>query len=165
MGSLPERLAAMELTFAREAEDLRGQIAALTVRPGDVERDLERLRIAGEVFAEVPAEDGPEPAADEPVVPRPGRGVPAVEPWRPDADQAGQLAGLPRAYRDVPEVIDDAGMPLRSVDVRRSLGIGAGHGEAEAMRGKLRRPAERGWCVTPEPGRFALAPGVYRRMP
>jgi hypothetical protein len=61
MGSLPERLAAREPAVAREAEDLRGQIAALTVRPGDVERDLERPRIAGEVFAEVPAEDGPEP--------------------------------------------------------------------------------------------------------
>ena len=43
-------------------------------------------------------------------------------------------------------MIDDAGMPLRSVDVCRSLGIGigigigigAGHGETEAMRGKLR---------------------------
>ena len=127
----------------------------------------QRLRIAGEAFAQVLAEDGPEPGADEPVVPRPpahpGRGVPAVELWRPDADHTRQLAGLPQAYRDVLEVIDDAGMPLRSADACRWLGIGAGHGETEAMRGKLRRPAERGWCVTPEPGRLALAPGGYGR--
>ena len=88
MGSLPQRPAAREPAVAREAQDLRGQIAALTVRPGDLERDLERLRIAGEMFAEVPAEDGPQPAAHEPVVPRPlacpGRGVLAVEPHHAD---------------------------------------------------------------------------------
>jgi len=72
MGSLPQRPAARELAVARDAQDLRGQIAALTVRLGDVERDLERLRIAGEVFAEVLAEDGPQPVAHEPVVLRPG---------------------------------------------------------------------------------------------
>lgn len=36
MGPLPERLVAKEPAFALEAEDLRGQIAALTVQLGDV---------------------------------------------------------------------------------------------------------------------------------
>lgn len=170
MGSLPERLAAKELAATREAEDLRVQIAALTERLGGLERGLERLRIAREVFAEVLAEDDPEPvepagrAVAGSVVRSAGRGVLGVEPWRADADQTRLLAGLPQAYRDVLEVIEDAGVPLRSVDVCRSLGIGAGHNETEAMRGRLLRLAERGWCVVPEQGRFALAPGVHGRM-
>lgn len=87
-----------------------------------------------------------------------------VPAFAPGADPSAALAGLPRAYRDALEVIDDAGEPLRSVDLCRSLGLGVQARVTEAMRGKLNRLVERGWCVSPEAGRYALAPGVCGRI-
>ena len=40
-----------------------------------------------------------------------------------------------RAYRDVLEVLEDTGQPLRSVDLCRSLGLGVKANATEAMRG------------------------------
>ena len=76
-----------------------------------------------------------------------------------------RIAGsLPQPYRDVLEVMDDSGVPLRAVDLCRSLGLGVQARFTEAMRGKLNRLVERGWCVSPESGRYALAPGVCGRI-
>jgi hypothetical protein len=124
-----------------------------------------RLRIGRSVLAEVLAEDDEPGAAVPPAVPagpakRDGRRWQTV-PYRSDDRD---LRSLPQTYRDVLEVLDDAGQPLRSVDLCRSLGLGAPAGATEAMRGKLKRLTERGWLVSPAAGRYALAPGVAGRI-
>lgn len=168
MGSLLERLEARERAVAERIEELREQIAALTGQLGEAEQDVKRLRIGRAVVAELLAED--EPAPGEALSPAAGVVAAAasrwamVPSWRPDAGIPEQLAGLPRAYRDVLEVIDDAGGPLRSVDLCRSLGLGVQARVTEAMRGKLNRLVERGWLVSPQAGRYALAPGVVGRI-
>ncbi len=157
MGSLLEVLQAREQAAQMRADGIREQIAALTQQLGEAERELERLRIGRAVVAEVLAEQDTtmESAAGPSAVPV----VQAASRWAmvpvfaPNADPAEALAGLPQPYRDVLEAIDDAGEPLRSVDLCRSLGLGVQARVTEAMRGKLNRLVERGWCVSGEPGR------------
>jgi hypothetical protein len=168
MGSLLERLDAREHAAAGRVEEIRARLAALTADLGEAERELERLRIGRAVVAELLAED---PAASGPAVdPPPVSAAPAASRWAmvpgfdPGADPGQALAGLPQAYRDVLEVIDDTGEPVRAVDLCRALGLGVQARVTEAMRGKLNRLVERGWCVNGEPGRYGLAPGVTGRI-
>ena len=142
MGSLVDELRRREMAARAEAERLRGQIAELTERLAGVEERLSRLVIAREVVDEVldgsaTAELSPVPGQLE-VPASPGAGHPpvtgglAVPPWRPglEADV------LPRDYRDLLEVAEDAGRPLRA---------------------KLKRLVERGWLAEEAgPGLFAL---------
>ena len=165
MGSLLERLEARERAAAERIEELWEQIAALTEQLGEAEQDVERLRIGRSVLAEVLAEDDGPDANVPPVLParpakRDGRRWQTVPHRSDDPD----LASLPQPYRDVLEVLDDAGEPLRSVDLCRALGLGVQARVTEAMRGKLKRLCERGWLVSPESGRYALAPGVVGRI-
>jgi hypothetical protein len=67
---------------------------------------------------------------------------------------------LPVAYRDVVEVLADAGRPLRARQVCQAVGTGAEPRHREGMRIKLKRLVERGWLVEAEPGLFACAAGV-----
>ena len=165
MVSVSERLAAREQAAAGRVQGLTEQIAKLTAELGQAERELERLRIGRSVLAEVLAEDDGPDAAAQPVVSagpakRDGRRWQKVPHRSDDPD----LASLPQPYRDVLEVLDDAGEPLRSVDLCRSLGLGVQARVTEAMRGKLNRLTERGWLVSPGSGRYALAPGVAGRI-
>jgi hypothetical protein len=166
MGSVLERLAAREQAASGRIEDIREQIAVLASELSQAEAELERLRIGRQVLTEMLAEDV-EPAGIAPPAPaaraskRDGRRWQTVPHRSDDPD----LASLPQSYRDVLEVMDDADQPLRSVDLCRSLGLGVKASATEAMRGKLNRLIERGWCVSPETGRYALAPGVAGRMP
>ena len=165
MGSVLERLAAREKAASGRIEEIREQIAALTAQLGEAERELDRVRIGREVLAEVLAEEdaATESAVVGPVVKTASRRA-MVPVFATDADPVQALAGLPQVYRDVLEAIDDAGEPLRSVDLCRSLGLGVQARVTEAMRGKLNRLVERGWCVSPEAGRYRLAPGVVGRI-
>lgn len=165
MGSVLERLAAREQAMSARIEQIREQIAALTAQLGQAERELDRVRIGREVLAEVLAEEdsATEPAAVGPVVKAASRWA-MVPVFATDAGPVQALAGLPQVYRDVLEAIDDAAEPLRSVDLCRSLGLGVQARVTEAMRGKLNRLVERGWCVSPEAGRYGLAPGVVGRI-
>ena len=166
MGSVLERLAAREQAAAGRIEVIRERIAVLAGELGEAEQELERLRIGREVLAEMLAEDV-EPAGASP--PTPAAGAPKRDGRRwqtvPHRSDDPDLASLPQPYRDVLEVMEDADQPLRSVDLCRSLGLGVKASATEAMRGKLNRLVERGWCVSPETGRYALAPGVAGRMP
>ena len=76
----------------------------------------------------------------------------------PDGQVGGQ--GLPVAYRDVVEVLADAGMPLCARQVCQAVGVGAEPRHREGMRIKLKRLVERGWLVEATPGLFACAGGV-----
>ena len=68
------------------------------------------------------------------------------------------LAGL--LTGDEPSTAEPVGPP----EAGPVAGLGVRANVAEAMRGKLNRLVERGWCVFGEPGRYALAGGVAGRI-
>jgi hypothetical protein len=161
MGSLVDELQRREAAARAEAEELRGRIAQLAERLARVEERLSRLVIARETVDEVLSEAGADvPAATEPGVtgpPGPGRppvtGVLAVPPWR-----AGLEASvLPQAYRDLLEVAEDAGRPLRAAQIAAAAGLSTDKAKVETLRSKLKRLVERGWLAEDAgPGLFAL---------
>ena len=126
MGSLIDELQRREAAARAEAEQLRGQIAQLAARLAGVEEQLSRLVIAREVVDEVL--DGATTAAVSPVAVAPGQpevtaspgsgrspviGVLAVPPWRSGLG----VSVLPQDYRDLLEVAEDAGRPLRAAQI------------------------------------------------
>ena len=165
MGSLIDELQRREAAARAEAEQLRGQIARLAERLAGVEEQLSRLVIAREVVDEVldgaAAEVPPvSPAAGQPEVPAwPGAGhspvigVLAVPPWR-----AGlEVSVLPQDYRDLLEVAEDAGRPLRAAQIAAAAGLSTDRGKVETLRAKLKRLVERGWLAEEAgPGLFGL---------
>ena len=162
MGSLIDELRRREAAARAEAEQLRGQIAELAERLAGVEEQLSRLGVAREVVDEVlagatTAEVSPAPGQRE-VTASPGADRPAVAglavpPWR-----AGLEADvLPRDYRDLVEVAEDAGRPLRAAQFAAAAGLSTDRGKVETLRSKLKRLAERGWLAEGAgPGLFAL---------
>lgn len=169
VGSLLELLAERESVAAGQVEALREQIAVLTRALCEAEESLSRLRITretiGEVLAGVDAAGGPlsqyaGPQVGAAVVAA-GAPSPAVQVgfWHEGADPET----LPLAYRDVVEVLEDSGEPMRAGQVGAALGLGSEARHREGMRSKLRRLTERGWCVADADGLFALAPGVSGR--
>jgi hypothetical protein len=81
-------------------------------------------------------------------------GVLAVPPWR-----AGVEASvLPEAYRDLLEVLEDAGRPLRAGQIAAAAGLRTDKAKVEGLRSKLKRLVERGWLAEEAgPGLFGLA--------
>ena len=171
MGSLIDELQRREAAAREEAEELRGQIAQLTERLAGVEERLSRLVIARETVDEVLSGAGAEASSagmpDGAVASRSGHlspiGVLAVPPWR-----AGQEASaLPEACRDLVEVAEDAGRPLRAAQIAAAAGLSTDKAKVEGLRSKLKRLAERaGWPRRPGRGcsgcRRAMVPGKRR---
>ena len=161
MGSLTDELQRREAAARAEAEELRARIAQLTERLARVEERLSRLVIARETVEEVLNESGAEttPAVmpDGTVLSRSGRpspaGVLAVPPWR----EGLEASALPESYRDLVEVVQDAGRPLRAVQIAAAAGLGRDKAKVEGLRSKLKRLAERGWLAEEAgPGLFGL---------
>jgi hypothetical protein len=162
MGSLLERLEQREAVARRRVEGLRAEMAALTERLAAQEQLLERLEITKSMVVEVLAEEdlsqeagGRAAAALTASAPPTGVQVPS---FAPDGEADGR--GLPVAYRDVVEVLADAGVPLRAMQVCQALGLGTEDRHREGMRSKLKRLVGRGWLVEATPGLFAPAEGV-----
>jgi len=161
MGSLIDELQRREAAARAEAEGLRGQIAQLTERLADVEERLSRLAITRETVDEVLNGSGTE--ASSAVMPdgaAPSRsghlsavGVLAVPPWR-----AGlEASALPEAYRDLLEVLEDAGRPLRAGQIAAAAGLRTDKAKVEGLRAKLKRLVDRGWLAEEAgPGLFGL---------
>src|SRR6266487_10906 len=136
-------------------------IAELAERLAGVEERLSRLVITREMVDEVLSEAGADvsPAAEPEVTARPGAGHPpvmgvlAVPPWR-----AGlEASALPQAYRDLLEVAEDAGRPLRAAQIAAAAGLSTDKAKVEGLRSKLKRLVERGWLAEEAgPGLFAL---------
>jgi hypothetical protein len=85
-----------------------------------------------------------------PAAARVGVGAVTVPAW-----QAGVTeAVLPVAYRDVLEVLADAGKPLRTKQIAVALGLGGEHRSVEGLRLKLKRLVKRGWLAEPAAGLF-----------
>jgi hypothetical protein len=157
MGSLIDELQRREAAARAEAEELRARIAQLTEALAGAEERLSRLVIARETVDEVLSEAGPE-ALPEAVSSRSGRlspvGVPVVPPWR----EGLAASALPEAYRDLLEVVADAGRPLRAAQIAAAAGLSTDKAKVETLRSKLKRLAERGWLAEEAgPGLFGLA--------
>ena len=161
MGSLVDELQRREAVARAEAREVRGRIAELAERLAGVEEQLSRLVIAREVVDEVldgaAAEVSPVPGQPEvPASQRAGRspvtGL-AVPSWR-----AGlEVSVLPQDYRDLLEVAEDAGRPLRAGQIAAAAGLSTDRGKVESLRSKLKRLAERGWLAEEAgPGLFGL---------
>jgi hypothetical protein len=162
MGSLIDELQRREAAVRAEAAELRGQIAQLAERLAGVEEQLSRLVIAREVVGEVldgtaaevsPVPGQPEvtvsPGAGHPAVP----GVLAVPRWRAGVE----VSVLPQDYRDLLEVAEDAGRPLRAAQIAAAAGLSTDRGKVETLRAKLKRLVERGWLAEEAgPGLFGL---------
>ena len=161
MGSLIDELQRREAAAREEAEELRGRIAQLAERLAGVEERLSRLVIARETVDEVLSEAGADvpPTAGPEVTGPPGPGHPhvavalAVPPWRPGLE----TSVLPQAYRDLVEVAEDAGRPLRAAQIAAAAGLSTDKAKVETLRSKLKRLVERGWLAEDAgPGLFAL---------
>jgi hypothetical protein len=167
MGSLIEELQRREAAARQEADELRGEIARLNDRLARAEERLSRLEITRETVAEIlggvgvgqPAvgqEVGPaaatEAASAGSLVSGSPIGVMTVPPWRPGVAQSV----LPPSYRDLLEVVADAGRPLRAGSIAAAAGLSTGKSKIEGLRSKLKRLAERGWLAEDLPGLFTL---------
>jgi len=159
MGSLVDELQRREAAAREEAEDLRGQIAQLSERLAGAEERLSRLVITRETVDEVLSEGGgPVSSAVASAGPSrlghlPAAGVLMVPPWRPGLE----ASALPEAYRDLLEVAEDAGRPLRAGQIAAAAGLSTDKAKVEGLRAKLKRLAERGWLAEEAgPGLFAL---------
>ncbi|MFE2605249.1 hypothetical protein [Streptomyces mirabilis] len=84
-------------------------------------------------------------------------GVLTVPNWQPG--MASEV--LPRAYRDILEVVADAPGPVRAKQIVPRIGLRTETGKIEGTRSKLKRLVERGWLDEDIPGIF---PPARRRM-
>ena len=169
MGSLLEALEARAQAARARVEALRAEMDRLAERLAAEQELLGRLEITRQTVIEVlagdalPGEDavGIHPDPDPNAVA--GAAEPRVGMQVPVFGQDGDGRRLPVAYRDVVEVLADAGVPLRARQVCQAVGVGAEPRHREGMRIKLKRLVERGWLVEAEPGLFACAGGWLRR--
>jgi hypothetical protein len=165
MSSLLERLEQREAAARGRVEALRAELATLAERLAAEEALLGRLEITKATVLEVLAGDGDalgEEAAARgaaATAPAPGSGMAVGVPaFSANGDATGRE--LPVAYRDVVEVLVDAGEPLRAKQLCVALGAGTEPRHVEGMRSRLKRLVRRSWLVEVEPGLFALAQGV-----
>jgi hypothetical protein len=167
MASLIEELRRREAAARREVDELRGEIARLSERLARAEERLARLEITRETVAEIlggagtaeaAAEREADPAAADPapagsrLAGGPPIGVVTVPPWRPGLAQSV----LPASYRDLLEVLADAGRPLRAGSIAAAAGLSTDRSKIEGLRSKLKRLAGRGWLAEDGPGLFTL---------
>jgi len=168
VGSLLEALQARELAARARVEALRAEMDRLAEQLAAEQELLGRLEITRQTVIEVLA--GPELPDDAGA--EAARGVKAngaaaaalrVGMPVPVFGQDGDGRGLPVVYRDVVEVVADAG-PLRAAQVCQAVGAGGEPKDREGMRIKLKRLVKRGWLVETEPGLFACAAGVAEAL-
>ena len=166
MASLIEELRRREVAARQELDELRGEISRLNEQLARAEERLSRLEITRETVSEILGGAGTdearagqeaEPAADP--APAGSRlaggspvGVVTVPPWRPGLAPSV----LPASYRDLLEVLADAGRPLRAGGIAAAAGLSTDKSKVEGLRSKLKRLTERGWLAEDGPGLFTL---------
>lgn len=168
MGSLIEELQAREAEARAEADGLRVRIEELSEELARAEEQATRLAIAREEVARI-LEDpsAAEPAAEEPpaggqdgagLTGRSGGpvsriGSVTVPPWQEGAD----VSVLPRLHRDLLEVAQDAGRPLRAREIAAAAGLDTAKAKIEGLRSRLKLLVARGWLDEAPGGRFTPA--------
>lgn len=158
MGSLIEELARREAAARAEADRLRARIGELTVELARAEEQVTRLAITREEVTRVLEEpsvadtaqqedgSGGNPGPASPI------GAVTVPPWQEGAG----ASVLPRAYRDLLEVAEDAGRPLRAAEFAAATGQSTQKAKVEGLRSKLKLLAARGWLAAVPGGLFTL---------
>src|SRR6266540_4404993 len=160
MASLLEALQAREAAARARVEALRAEMDRLAEQVAAEQELLGRLEVTTQTVVEVLA--GEQLPGGDAVVIDPEAGVAAagVGAQVPVFGQDGDGRRLPVAYRDVVEVLADAGVPLRARQVCQAVGVGVEPRHREGMRIRLKRLVARGWLVEASPGLFACAGGV-----
>jgi hypothetical protein len=143
MGSLTGELARREAAARAEADRLRARIEELSGELARAEEQVTRLAIAREEVARVLEEPSALPGGAAAGEPRPAVPVraSAVPQWRDGAD----ASVLPREYRDLLEVAEDAGRALRAGEFAAGAGLPADKAGVERLRARLKVLAARGW--------------------
>jgi hypothetical protein len=158
MGSLVEELKRREAAARVEADRLRTRIEELSGELARAEEQVMRLVITREEVARVLEEP---PAADT----GPKEGVPAGKPGAaspigavtvPPWQEGAEAPVLPQAYRDLLEVAEDAGRPLRAAEFAVATGLATDKAKVEGLRSKLKLLASRGWLAGEPGGLFTL---------
>jgi hypothetical protein len=158
MGSLIEELARREAAARAEADRLRARIEELTEELSRAEEQVMRLAITREevtrVLEEPPAPDAAPQDGGSGGKPRPGSpiGTVTVPAWR----EGTELSVLPQSYRDLVEVAEDAGRPLRAAEFAVAIGQSTQKAKVESLRSKLKLLAARGWLAGAPGGLFTL---------
>jgi hypothetical protein len=147
---LAERISGRVAELAGEAEQLRKQLA-------DAEHELERLVIAGQVIAQLTADDA---AAGEPGDAGPAqRGFGLLVPPRSQASGTGDL---PADYRSLVEAVAavaaGTGGAVTCVQAGERAGLDVSGRQSENVRAKLKRLEDRGWLRRTAAGKFTIAP-------
>jgi len=146
---LTERITARVAELTSDVELLRKQL-------GDAEHELERLVIAGQVIAQLTADDtAGELAAAGPAQ----RGFGLLVPPR---SQASGTDGLPADYRSLVEAVAaaaaEAGGPVTCAVAAQRAGLDVTGRQSENIRAKLKRLEDRGWLRRTAAGKFTIAP-------
>ena len=146
---LAERIASRAAELAGEVEQLRKQLAG-------AEQELERLVIAGQVIAQLTADDAiGEAGAAGPAQ----RGFGLLVPPRSQASGPGDLPG---DYRSLLEAVAAAtaetGSAVTCAQAAERAGIDVTGRQSENVRAKLKRLEDRGWLRRTAAGTFAIAP-------
>jgi hypothetical protein len=175
MASWMEELEGREAAARERIEGLRRRIEELSQQLAAEEQVLSRLAITRETMLEIlgagnggagPAPgvgagagggqaggSGPEPGAS------PGSPIGVIRV--PLRDEGMLVSVLPEDYRDIVEVLTDAGRGLRAAHVAAALGLdSAERSLVESLRSKLKRLTGRGWLTESMPGMFTIADGM-----
>jgi hypothetical protein len=105
-----------------------------------------------------PGRSGGEEEEEEESEAASGGGSPIGVVTVPSRRPGMEAAVLPQAYRDILEVLADAGRPLRAGHIAAALGLPTDAVKVEGLRSKLKRLVARGWPAEQTPGLFASAP-------
>jgi hypothetical protein len=149
----------MELTerITGRVAELTGEVELLRKQLADAEHELERLVIAGQVIAQLTADDAA--AAHDPGAGPAQRGFGLLVPPR---SQASGLGDLPGDYRSLLEAVAaaaaEAGGPVTCVQAAQRAGLDVAGRKGENVRARLRRLEDRGWLRRTAAGKFTIAP-------
>ncbi|MEW2395685.1 hypothetical protein [Streptomyces sp. NPDC046862] len=160
MVSWLEEIERREAAARAEISELRSRMEELGGRVAEREAVLSRLEITRETMTEILSGEGAvsvDWAAEEDLLPvdRSGAGSPVGVRLVPQWEPGVEADVLPRSYRDVVEVLQDAVHPMRAHHLCAALGLATDKNKVEGFRSKLKRLVERGWLAEDEPGLFA----------
>ncbi|MFD4158339.1 hypothetical protein ACFWR4_36975 [Streptomyces hydrogenans] len=133
-------------------DDLEEQLVKQSAEVRAEREDLAAERVLARMGEQVAAER----AATAPTVAQVGgKGVLLIPHRAPEMAETA----LPPEYQRILASVRAAGGPVMVRQVGRTLGLDTGvRGKLEPLRGKLRKPADRGWLHKRPDGRFTVRP-------
>ena len=138
--------------------ELTGEVELLRKQLADAEHELERLVIAGQVIAQLAADDAA--AAGEPAGAGPAqRGFGLLVPPRSQPSGPGDLPDDYRSLLDaVAAVAAETGGAVTCMQAAARAGLDVSGRQSENVRARLKRLEDRGWLRRTAAGKFTIAP-------